>query len=441
MTKLFNVETGEFEGSDSKYFPVVAIANPGGDVNQFAVDVYMQDAFGMAKVVVDKSLFMANWKLSVSPRIWSEYEYDITDPDNPDITPKILHEFASSSGGLLELTGDSLTDIGTLFRSRRFIKPQVNNGQVYSCDILCPDKNLLGARTWGMFSKTNGLYFKLTGTGTGWSMHVIRMKDGALADNIDVTPYLPEGFDPSKAHSYDIKFRSRTATTIQFYVDFEVVYKIATANIIDGAAMNDFSLPVSFTVTPGEDASGMKLLAGAVNVMSEGGAEPQSLLNSVQTGIDKLSLGTTGQDTALLALRVPQEVDYDGGTAINTTNIIADKLVTSSTKESITNVWHFREDFAPNLKALDWDGIIDCTAESAIGGASSDLNTAFLADEAFGRVMISEWADIDAKNTIVNTSRTGNLNFVPGDIIVIAVYRNSAQSTASQASLYFSEEL
>ena len=402
-------------------------------------NAYAQDAWGRPKAVHDYSIFSATWTFNVPSRVWEEVSWDYVN-EVPQLQPTFSK--VSSRLNMLSVLSGTSTGNGTVARSRKFMRYQPNRGQLFSTAIIVPDATANASREWGLSTAQNGVMFELLGNGTDWDLQATRRDNGSVVERISIKAALlaqiPD-FDPSKGNVYDIQYEWRGMGNFFFYVNLKLIYVMDVLGTLTGLTVSDPALPVSFVSTT-LDGTERELLVGCVDVTSEGGQTPSTLFSTVDTNSSLLTLANSNIDTAVLALRVPRLINYNGNSIFNSRGAFMDKLVTWTRDESHTKVFAFRQITATNIDAITWSPVPDSRLEYARGGNGSALQTAFLTDNPSGQIVLSEWADQDYRLEITNPSSNSPFQVVPGDILVISVAAITT-NVKSSATLYFSEEL
>ncbi len=433
----FNKTTHEYLDNGTTLFEVGMQADENG---QLWNTRYGKDAFGKHKAILDHSIFSGTFTFGVPARVWEEVSWDYIN-EVPTLQPT-FSKVGSRLNMLSVLSGTSAGN-GTVARTRKYMRYQANRGQIISCSALCPNPTASASREWGLSTAQNGIMFELRGDGADWDLFITRRTDGTVVNDISIKAQVLDAFpnfDPSKGNIYDIQYEWRGVGNFYFFVNLKLVYTLELLGTLDDLSVADPALPIAFVSTT-LDGTEQELLIPCVDVSSEGGDEARTLFATASTGTDLLTLGASTVDTALLALRVPRFVDYNGNSIFNSRGAFMDKLTTWTRDESLTSVFIFRQVNATNIDGITWTTLPDSRMQYAVGGLSSALDTAFATDVATGQLVLSEWADIDVKNEIVNPSKNSDFNLVPGDILVIAVRSIGAANVKSSATLYFSEEL
>jgi len=402
-------------------------------------NAYAQDAWGRPKAVHDYSIFSATWTYNVPTRVWEEVSWDYINE-----VPQLQATFSkvSSRLNMLSVLSGTSSGNGTVARSRKFMRYQPNRGQLFSTAIIVPDATANASREWGLSTAQNGVMFELLGDGTDWDLQVTRRDNGSVVERTSIKAALLEqipDFDPSKGNVYDIQYEWRGMGNFMFFVNLKLIYVMDILGTLTSLTVSDPALPVAFVSTT-LDGTERELLVGCVDVTSEGGQTPSTLFATADTGNALLTLGAGGTDTAVLAIRVPRSISYNGDTIFNSRGAFMDKLVTWTRDEAHTKVYAFRQVSATNLDGITWTQLPDSRLEYAVGGNTSALQTAFVADKATGQQVLAEWADQDYRLEIINPARNADFQVVPGDILVVSIAAITTNVKGS-ATLYFSEEL
>lgn len=401
---------------------------------------YAKDAWQRPKVIHDYSIFSATWTQSVPARVWEE-EHVQRVGNTVVVTPISGFTNVSSRQGMLSVKSGNVALEGNAVKSKTFPRYQPNRGQIYSTAVTCPEPTLNGYRQWGLATAVNGVYFRLVGDGSNWDLFVGRRRQGVELELISIKDKLPSSFDPSKGHVFDIQYEWRGVGNFYFFVDLDLVYSLDVLGTLDYLSVDDPALGVVYSTYSYENGVELELLSGCVDVSSEGGVPEKTLFGSISTGDTLVNLGNTALiDVAVLALRVPRMVNYNGGSIFNSRSAIMDKLVSWTRDEALTKAYVFRDTSASNLDSLNWLSLPDSSLEYAVGGGTSDLHTAFVADATNGNVVITEWADLEVKNIITNPATNSDFLLTPGDMLVIAVNCIGANKN-SATTLYYSEQL
>ena len=401
---------------------------------------YNKDAWGRPKTVTDYSLFSATWSFSVPARLWEESSVNGVDIANPLYTPQSAFTKVTSREHMLSVKSGTVVDSGYAVRSKRFPKYQPNRGHLMSTAAIMANANALGVRSFGLSCDHDGIYFQLEGTGTDWDIFAVRRLDGKLLDKISVKSQLPEDFNPGLGHVYDIQYQWRGVGNYYFYIDLKLVAEFNLLGKLSTLSIHDPARPIEYCSICKEAGTEVEINSGCVDISSEGGTQDRNIFSEIDTGDGLLNMGTANTDTAVIAMRVPRYLTYNGQPHNNSRGVITDKLVTWTRDEALTKAFIFRDLTAPNIEGLPWLSVPDSPFNYLVGGDTSALNTAFGLDNANGQKIINEWADVDLKNIISNPGKNSDFYLTPGDILIITVAPITT-NVKSSASLYMSEEL
>lgn len=399
------------------------------------------DAWGRDKVITDYSIFHALFTYDVPDRVWEESSID----SNLDYTHLAqTGTKATSSGGALKIASGTTANAGAALTSKRHPRYQPNRGHLYSTAGWMPTPEADGNRKWGLLcgclSDTNrsGAYFELEGDGTDYSLYAVLRSQGTIKQRTDITGMLPDGFDISKGALYDIQFQWRGVGDYHFFVNQKHIYTIERLQRYSEITLWNPAASIGFECTT-HTTTEIEMRFGCVDVTSEGGTRDSRQFASISTG-DTL-LDATDAGTAMLAIRVPRTVSYDGGTYINTRDLVASKLTSWTRDEAAAQVYFGRDTTATNLDGATWTNLIDSTAQYLIGGDGSALDTAFQADKASMQLVLSEWDDLEKKNVVINPDNDAAPFYITSGDIMVVVVKSVAGTDQNATTLYLSEEL
>ena len=395
------------------------------------------DAWGRPKTIQDFSLFSAVWSYSVPNRLWVEFLDTGAGWTEQAVIDNTL---VKSTKGHLEVTGNSTTD--TMLLSKRHPRYQPNRGFLYSSAHVLASPNLVGTRRFGSaIDGETGIFFELVGSGSVWVMNAVRRTtvSGTTTDTrVDITSLLPAGFDPSKGNIYDIQMQWRGMGNIKFFVNLELVYEFELLGTLADISLNNPALQVYFECSS-VGATPVSIVSGCVDITTEGGARANKLYTSITTGSTLLPVSKT-PGTAVLAIKIPNKITYDGGLVNYTRDMIMTELTTFSKDEAQRTVYYGRLITCTNLDAAaGWTKGND-SEYLYLTNASGALDTAFQLDKANMVDIYSTRGDIDTSLSH-NNPDPNNADFylTSGDIIVVEFIPDN-NSTAG-CTLEFAEEV
>lgn len=307
--------------------------------------------------------------------------------------------------------------------------------------MIHPNATDVGLTRFGLGSPQDACAFEIEGDGTDWDMFAFRRFGGVTSNRVSIKDAILEkfpNFDPSKGHVYDIQFQWRGVGNYYYFVDLELVYAENVLGTRTELSMSDPALQTFFSTYCTEAGTERVAKFGCVDVTSEGGNGHNKQFGSINSGDALLATGNQ-VSTAMIAMRVPRYITYEGDAAhVNSRGVVMDMLNAYCDKAYQVKVWYFRDTVGTNLEALTWTSLPDSRMGTLSGGASSALDVAFQADKANGLVILSEFAQAGAKTSITNNSSSASFQLTPGDILVFTV--RSTSGTAS-ATAYYSEEV
>jgi len=392
------------------------------------------DAWGRPKVINDYSIFNALWTFSVPNRVWLQYN----DTGAGDVEQSAIdNNLVKSTGGYLQVTGNSTTNVH--LSSKRHPRYQANKGLLYSTAVILPNPTYVGKRLFGIFSDSNGVFFELVGDGVDYVLNVVRRStNGSLTEQrVDITSLLPDGFDISKGHVYDIQMEWRGVGNFFIYVDLVKVYTFSLLGTLTGMSVSNPALPVSYECIDA-GASDILIQAGCVDVTAEGGDKQNKQYTSVNTGTTLLTTNNTGK--ALLAVKLPVSTSYDGNTVDYTRDMIFTEMTSFCKDEAFTIVKASRLIHVANLAALaGWSTNPDSLYEFRTNSDGA-LDTAYQLDKASMNLIYSVRTEKDFARSHTNPDPSHtDFYLVGGDILVIEL-KSDGNSTGG-VTLEFAEEL
>ena len=393
-----------------------------------------RDAWGRPKVITDFTLFSALWTFSVPNRVWLQQN----DVGSGYVEQSAIdNTLVKSTNGYLQITGNS-TDVSLV--SKRHPRYQPNKGLLYSTAVILPNPNYVGNRQFGLLSTESGVFFDLEGDGSSWTLSVTRRTTvgGTTTDtSVDITSMLPSGFDISKGHVYDIQMEWRGVGNFMVYVDLALVYTFALLGTLTGMSISNPALHVGWRCLNAAGGNDLLLIAGCVDVTSEGGHVSNKLPTSVSTGTTLLATTNTGK--AMLAVRLPILTSYDGNNVRYTRDMILTRMDAFCKDEAFRSIYMGRLSTATNLAALaSWSTNTDSLYEykDNTGGA---LDTAFQLDKAGMDNIFSIRNEKDISTIHKFGSEHADWYLTGGDIIVVEL-KSDGTSTGG-ITLEFSEEI
>ena len=406
------------------------------------------DAWGRQKIVNDYTMFAGLWSFNVPNRQWVAFHQDTTNlpggfVEVGEIPKDNTGTHIKSYNGMLSVKAD--TDFNVHLQSKRHMRYQPNKGFLYSTAVILPDPtNVLYTRHFGvMGGRRNGLYFELIGTGSAFTLNVVRRRHiGTAVEEFktDITASLPDGFDMSKGHVYDIQAQWRGVGNIKFFIDLALIHTEELLGTLDAMSVSNPSFHVGWSAF----GDGAEILAGCVDVSSEGGYREQKLYTSATSGDTLLSCRKDGgNSTALLGLRIPTEITYNGSAADYTRDLLINRMSPFGKDEMVISVWAGREINLPNLAGVSlFQDNEDSYWQSAIEDTGTDeLDIAFQLDKANMRNVYAARLEKDVFIPIQMTGREDlDYYMTAGDIMIFA-FKPDGNSQLAGITVEMSEEM
>lgn len=397
------------------------------------------DAWGRGKAVTDFSLFSALWNFDVPNREWVEY---LDTAGTYVEQARISNIKVKSTGGMLYVLGDATTN--TMLLSKRHPRYQPNRGFLYSTAVVLETPNVVGKRRWGCaIDSESGLFFELVGSGASYVLNAVSRTDvaGVVTENrVDITASLPAGFDISKGNIYDIQMQWRGVGNIKFFINLELIHTFEFLGTLSGLSINNPAMQVMYEAL---DSAGENLVikAGCVDVTSEGGIRPYRQYTSEGTGETLLPVDNSTNGIAILAVKIPETITYDGVSVKYTRDAILSQLTTFCRDQAQVTAYYGRLVATPNLDAaVGWVKASDSFYEY-LTNATGTLDTAFNLDIAnMFRFFTTRIAVDTPYSHRFSNLDNADIFLAAGDIIVLAMRSDGASSTGG-CTIEFSEEV
>lgn len=391
------------------------------------------DAWGRQKVVEDFSLFRGLFTYDVPNRVWEENK---AETDGTWTEQTSTGDKAVSEGGALHLYSGITANEGAALRSRQHPRYQPNRGQLYSTAVILPNATADGIRRFGIFSVANGVCFELEGDGSSWTLYAVRRSNGVNQTRVAID--VSSSYDPEKGHVYDIQYQWRGVGNYKFFIDLEEVYVDAALGTLTELSVQNPANHAAFECVT-HTTTQIEIIAGCVDISSEGGNANNSVFQSFTTG--ETLLGATATGTAMIGIYLPRTVEYQSDLIENTRDCLAQKASSWCRDESAIQIYFARDTAVPNLKGLTWTNRDGSNVQSLVGGDTSALDNAFQTDRANMDLVVNEWVDLEQKNVLENPfGPIAPFYITPGDVLILAV-KSFAGTDDSAATLYLAEEI
>lgn len=431
----YDIENQIFVERKNNLFDTVIKVDKNGTPtsNPFESEI-AKTAFNIPKVSQDVSIFSSKFTFDVSARVWEELDFTITDLSKYVFSVVYPTQFtlAESNNQILNLSSGTVANKGSGIRSKKHSIYQPGRGIVISTSVFCSDPEKNGIRNWGVSIVGSCIRFQIDGDGTNWELYALRKNRGEIESQEPLMQYLPDDFDISKPHLYQIQFSS--IGDIRYFVDGNLIFTEENVNNIDNQTIPDVSLPIVLESLT-KDGTELFLNVHSVDVSSEGGMVENKLFGAIST-VDLVNASTTG--TAVLALRVPRFVDYNGVQTYYSSGAVVNKITSFCRDESKMTIIYFRDTQAPNLSAMTWDSVTDSRLLRKSGGTGSELDDAYQLDKANGALVANEWSDLDSKDEIVSLDPNAQGLLNPGDILIVEITPMGGNKD-SASSMYYGE--
>ena len=398
-------------------------------------DLYL-DAWGKPKVVNDTSLYHGMFTFEVPQEYWYETL------NGAELTSFVN---ATSANGELNLVSNGVLNDKIGLRTFRNPRYQPNRGSLYSASIILPNPTAAGQRDFGTFTSEAGLFFRLRGNGSTYSLYIVSrttINSVTTDTETDITTNLPAGFDPAMGNIYDLQAQMRMVGNFRAYVGnpqtgfSEQVGYVENLNMSSNLAIFNPAFPIAFEcINQGDDVT---ICSGCVDLTSEGGGNGRGFYGSV--GIDNAAgqVAISGLNIPILAVRnLPQTQSG----FINTRDMVALLATAYSDQRSVFRVWATRDLTAITVNDQSWvpfrDGLIEY-----IQYDNPNVVTPMTFDTTKAELIFTARVDQDQSYaTSALFEGRADIYQTPGDIFIFTMHRETAAGANVGVTYEFSEEV
>lgn len=376
------------------------------------------DAWGIQKIVFDKSLFHSLFTFDISPYLWN-IEEDGVEVVNSASTRAI------SVDGHLSLTSGSTAGNTCILESRRHPRYQPDRGIKWASSVGFKDASLDGILKAGLIvDEENGIYFKTKGDGL---LYACVLSDGIETEELITFPFT---IDITLGNNYDIQAQWRGVGIVRFFIMnpvtgyLEKVHEMNFLNVLDETLLlENPALSVSYHAE--NITQEVSLWSGCVDTSSEGG-----IVDRQQYGEHSLDRTVTSGSTAggVLAIRNPALAPNG---KINTRDLSLVRVTITADKKSTFKIYQTRD--ATAITGGTWNVHRD--------GSFIEANETFTALD-FAKMQEFSTFKPAAGATIVKDNPSKDvIDFyvIHGDYLVIAC--TSGANVAAEVSIEWGEEI
>ena len=278
-----------------------------------------QDAWGVQKVSMPKSLFHGLWTFDIPAKMWFTYEAG---------TQVYTSTACVSTNSAAVLTA-SAGKTPLVMESRRCPRYQPNRGHLFSTALWCPSKTADGVRDWGLRTTENGVYFRLKANGL---LYAVLKSGGSETKEEVITTTGVSGFDVQKGNVYDIQYQWRGVGNYKFFINLVHVHTFSNLGTLTALSMENPALPISFTAT--RTTADVAMHIGCADVTSENGMDEVEQYSSAQAA----AVATNGADVPVLVVLNPLTIS--GKT--NTRTVVLHSVACNNTKKATFKFWRTR---------------------------------------------------------------------------------------------------
>lgn len=366
----------------------------------------LSDAWGRPKSVLDKSLLHGLFTYNVPVNTWYETINEVVQSSFVN---------ASSVNGALELVSGATLNDNTYLRTFGCPRYEPNRGHLYSTACILPSPDASGKRRWGSYTAESGVFFELD---SGTLYAVVRTTvDSVTTDDrneIDTT-----GIDLSKGNVYDIQFEWRGVGSYFFFINLDIKYDTKYLGTLTQLSMFNPANPISWECENNGD--NVKIIAGCVDVTSEGGGDNGKTYGSIGVPNDSGQVAIAGLNVPIVAVRSKLTV----GGLINTRDTLALLASAYADQRAVFRVWATRDFTAITENDQSWQDFGDGHLEYIVYD-TPDVATPMTFDTAKATLVFGCRVDQDQtySTSALFEGRTAITQYV-GDMFIFTIHRET----------------
>lgn len=398
-------------------------SNNGSNVN-IGKNALAFDAWGKAKIAIDKSIVHGMFTYNIPVTTWQE---------SFNGSVQALANATSVDGKLNLISGATINDV-TYLRTYRNPRYEPNRGYIYSISAFLPNPSALGNRRFGYFTTESGAFFNLK---SGVLYATIRTTIGGVTSDleeiIDTT-----GFDLSKGNLFDIQMQWRGVGLYCFYINQELVFAFDTlGTMVDLTTFNPAN-PIAFECENLGD--NVVIQCGCVDISSEGGSEDGKTYGSISMSSESGQVAIPGNsmfNVPIIAVRSKVTVDE----LINTRDTLALLATGYADQRAFLRVWATRDFTAITENDQTWTDFGDGHLEY-ITYDQPDVIEPMTFDDTKATLIFGSRVDQDQSyaTSALFEGRTSIFQS-PGDMFVFTMHRETGGAVNVGVTYEFGEEI
>ena len=284
------------------------------------------DAWGTQKMSLPLSLFHGLFTYDIPQSMWLLYENGAEVGASAQI---------QSIGGVANIA-TTATITNAVLESREAPRYQPNRGHLFSMAGWFPNKTNDGQRDFGLFTRENGVFFRLKSDGLLYA--VLRSNNIETKEElIDTGPLT--GFDVEKNNIYDIQYQWRSAGNYMFYIGdpasgvSKLVHVIKNLGVMQAASMENPALPICFEAS--RNTQDVEMNIACADITSENGRTDTERFSSAYAE----DVAVNGANEPVLIVSQPLLV----GGKTNTRGVTLARISVKCDKKAVFKVWITRD--------------------------------------------------------------------------------------------------
>lgn len=389
------------------------------------------DAWGRQVIAERFSLFHSIFTFDVPKRLFRGEENGV-DVDLSTSTNIV------STNGMAVITTDGNNGDVTILEARRHPRYQPDRAHHVAMSIGIPVPESNAIQDWGMFTDTNGVFFRCDVDG---KLYACIMSGGILTHKEEIK--LPDEFteeiegannvlDITKGNNYDIQIQWRGVGSLYFYIEDNIqeaahlVHKIKLLNTLDfKLSIENPALPIAYRVVSLGDADG--LWSGCADITSSGGkAEFQQYYSDVSPNASK-SAQTSPVGTPVISIFQPLTINGE----INTRDIELASIIIHADKRGEVTFYTTRDPTAftgDNFTIVNDGSFVESDSTAT---AVDEAKLIRFGTRTFQANLEAKWTNPDKKKMPIY--------LVHGDFLVIVM--NEGVNVTIEVTIEWGEEI
>jgi hypothetical protein len=375
------------------------------------------DAWGNQKVTQLYSLVHGLFTFDIPATQWLLYENGSEISTATGISNGSI--YSSSGMAVIDSSGTNAQLV-----NRRHARYQPNRGIHYSVSIIHDSPNNDGVRDWGLFTPTDGLFFRLKPKAGVGTLYVVR-RYNSVETEVEVS--MPFTLDYSKGNIFDIQAQWRGVGNVKFFAGnpstgtLEHIHTFSLLGTLTTLSTRDSALCVGFKST--YTTQDVVMRVGCVDLSSEGGGKDTEEYASIYSSYTTYTgTGTGATAESIIAIKQPDTINSQ----LNTRDIRLARITVNCDKKAEFFVFVTRDSSAvtgATFVALGNGSYVEHDSPTINAGAVRATNI----DTTKCRFVTAIPVNANTRSEVTNPSReTIQFFLVHGDYLIVTCTATSA---------------